>query len=104
MIIGIFFGLALGGGIGIVLEAADTSVHEPRQLQAHFGLPVLAAIPQIWLESDRLKLRRSRIRTVLATSMLIAVGLAGGIANYIWVNGGTVVQEGAPPGATAGGP
>lgn len=91
--IGIFFGLALGAGIGIVLEATDTSVHSARQLQSSLDLPVLAAIPQIWLEADRLKLRRRRIRTAFATFALVGFGLAGGITNYWWVNGTPAVEE-----------
>ncbi len=96
--IGIFFGIALGAGIGIVLEAADPSVHSVRQLQAAVGIPVLAAIPEIWLEVDRLKLRRSRIRTAFATFALVVFGLAGGVANYWWVNGSVGVEEPARDG------
>jgi polysaccharide chain length determinant protein (PEP-CTERM system associated) len=84
--IGLIFGLAMGAGIGIVLEAADSSVHTARQLQAHFDLPVLAAIPEIWLESDRVRLRRLRIRNaVLAMGATVFV-VIGGWASYHWVN------------------
>jgi polysaccharide chain length determinant protein (PEP-CTERM system associated) len=98
VLIGIFFGLAMGGGIGIVLEAADSSIHTPRQLAGVLDLPVLAAIPEIWLETDRLRLRRKRIVTAFATVSLVAVGLVGGVANYWWVNGGLAVESefGAP--------
>ncbi len=85
--IGLVFGLAAGAGLGIVLEAADSTVHTARQLQTGFELPVLAAIPQIWLESDRLRARRSRIITAVATMAVIVVVLIGGYANYWWVNG-----------------
>ncbi len=84
--IGLVFGLAMGVGMGILLEAADTSVHTTRQLQSYFDLPVLAAIPQIWLESDRLRLRRTRIRTAFATVALSVFVVFGGYANYWWVN------------------
>jgi polysaccharide chain length determinant protein (PEP-CTERM system associated) len=87
IVIGVFFGLGLGGGLGIVLEAADASIHEPRQLQASLNIPVLASIPQIWFETDRLKQRRARLRTAAATAVLVMFGLAGGAANYMWVNG-----------------
>jgi hypothetical protein len=89
IIIGVIFGLAMGAGLGIVLEAADASIHNARQLQASFNLPVLVAIPQIWLESDRMRQRRSRIRTAFATLGLIVFALVGGAANYVWVNGGS---------------
>jgi uncharacterized protein involved in exopolysaccharide biosynthesis len=84
--IGLVFGLAMGAGIGIVLEAADTSVHTARQLQSQFELPVLAAIPEIWLESDRLRVRRTRIKTTVATVTLSVLVVFGGYANYWWVN------------------
>jgi polysaccharide chain length determinant protein (PEP-CTERM system associated) len=87
IVIGMVFGLALGGGLGIVLEAADSSIHEARQLQASLNLPVLASIPQIWFESDRLKQRRARLRTAAATAALVVFALVGGAANYVWVNG-----------------
>ena len=58
MILGAMFALAMGGGVGILLEATDPSVHTARQLQASLRIPVLAAIPQIWLESDRAAQRR----------------------------------------------
>ncbi len=91
--IGLIFGLAAGAGLGIVLEAADSTVHTARQLQTGFELPVLAAIPEIWLESDRLRARRSRILMALATTAVVVLVLIGGYANYWWVNG---VPSGTP--------
>ncbi|MGI9591505.1 MAG: hypothetical protein ACR2P8_09060, partial [Myxococcota bacterium] len=99
IIIGIIFGLAMGAGVGIVLEAADASIHTARQLQASFNLPVLVAIPEIWLESDRMRLRRSRIKSALATVALVAFALVGGAANYVWVNGGAGQEEAVEEGA-----
>ena len=87
IVIGVVFGLALGGGLGIVIEAADGSIHEARQLQTALNLPVLASIPQIWFESDRLKQRRGRLRIAAATAAMVMFALAGGAANYVWVNG-----------------
>lgn len=87
LMLGILFGGALGGGVAIVLEAADTTAHDPRRLQSSFGLPVLAAIPRIWLEADRVAQRRKRLRTVAATAAVVLFALAGGAANYMWVNG-----------------
>ena len=85
--LGVFFGLALGGGLAVVIEAADTTAHNPRRLQSSFGLPVLASIPRIWLEADRVALRRKRLRTALATAAVVAFALVGGVANYMFVNG-----------------
>lgn len=108
MVIGAFFGLALGCGLGIFLEIADASIHEARQLQASLNIPVLASIPQIWFESDRLKQRRARLRVAAATAALVMFGLVGGAANYVWVNGMpsglsmTGAEEAAGPAAGGG--
>ena len=69
------------------MEAADPTVHDARQLQASLNIPVLAAIPEIWLESDRLRKRRSTFRQSFATAALVVLALVGGGANYVWVNG-----------------
>jgi polysaccharide chain length determinant protein (PEP-CTERM system associated) len=104
VILGLVFALAIGGAIGIMLEAIDPSVHTARQLQSSLRLPVLAAIPRIWLESDRASQRRARVRSALATVAVAAFGLVGGAVNYVWVNGGgssASDQEGAPPAVAA---
>ncbi len=87
ILVGVLFGLAMGGAAGIVTEAADPTVHDARQLQASLNIPVLAAIPEIWLESDRLQKRRSTFRQSFATAALVVLALIGGAANYVWVNG-----------------
>jgi len=87
VVLGIFFALAIAGAMGVLLEASDPSIHTPRQLQAALSMPVLGAIPEIWLESDRKSQRRSRIRTGMATATLVLFALVGGALNYQWVNG-----------------
>lgn len=87
LVLGVFLGLAVGAGVGILLETIDTSAHDARQLQSRLQLPVLAAIPQIWLESDRAQLRRKRLRESIAVAGLVLFALVGGAANYVWVNG-----------------
>ena len=87
LILGAVFALMLGMGVGILLEALDSSPHDSRQLQNRLALPVLASIPAIWLESDRMYQRRARTRTALATVAVVAFALVGGAANYMWVNG-----------------
>jgi polysaccharide chain length determinant protein (PEP-CTERM system associated) len=104
VILGLVFALAIGGAVGILLEAIDPSVHTARQLQSTLRLPVLAAIPRIWLESDRASQRRARVRGALATVAVAAFGLVGGAVNYVWVNGGgssAPAEQGAPPAVAA---
>jgi polysaccharide chain length determinant protein (PEP-CTERM system associated) len=87
LILGTLFAMMVGLGVGILFEALDTSPHDARQLQTRLALPVLASIPEIWLESDRLRQRRSRTRTGLATAAVVMFALVGGYANHLWVNG-----------------
>ena len=108
VVLGLFFAVAFAGAVGILMEASDPSIHTPRQLQAALGIPVIGAIPQIWLESDRKQRSRQRIRTVFATSAFVIFGLAGGAVNYLWVNGGllsgqTVEELPSGEGVTDGG-
>ena len=83
LLLGIVFALAAAAGVGVLLEATDTSPHDARQLQTRMQLPVLAQIPQIWLESDRVRQRRSRIRTALATTALVTFALVGGCGQLL---------------------
>ncbi len=109
VIIGLLFGLVLGAGAAVLLEGTDSSVHTARQVQVAANLPVLASIPQIWLESDRAAQRRRRMRELLATAAVVLFALVGGAANYAWVNGmpgflaGDAVEEGET-GSDAAGP
>ena len=87
MTLGSLFAIALGVGVGIMRESVDSSLHSARELQTAVSIPVLAAIPKILLERDLAALRRSRIKTSLAAAFAICFALAGGAANYLWVNG-----------------
>jgi polysaccharide chain length determinant protein (PEP-CTERM system associated) len=87
VVLGVIFALALGGAVGVLWEAVDPAVHDAHQLQASLRIPVLAAIPQIWLEADRARLRGRRLRTAFGATSLVVFALVGGAANYVWVNG-----------------
>jgi len=92
VILGLFFAVVVAAGMGILLEASDASIHTPQQLQTALALPVLGAIPEICLESDRRNQRRCRVRTALATAALVVFALVGGALNYLWVNGSAVLE------------
>jgi succinoglycan biosynthesis transport protein ExoP len=94
VVLGAIFGVAVGIGTALLLEATDTSSHDARQLQTRIALPVLAAIPEILLESDRVRMRRKRVRMAMATTGLVGFVLLGGAANYLWVNGAPRFLEG----------
>jgi hypothetical protein len=99
IVLGVVFGIGVGAGLALLLEVTDTSPHLARQLQSQIELPVLASIPQIWLEGDRALLRRKRLRTALGTAGLVVFALVGGMANYLWVNGMSRVSGPAAPAA-----
>jgi succinoglycan biosynthesis transport protein ExoP len=85
--IGLVFGLALGAGVAVLLEVLDSSFHGARQLQTALRFPVLASIPGIVLESDRVAMRRRRIRNAVAAVAVTFVVLAGAVAGNWTVNG-----------------
>ncbi|MBW2272285.1 MAG: hypothetical protein JRG96_03370, partial [Deltaproteobacteria bacterium] len=72
---------------GIVLEGTDSSFHQPRDLQGALGIPVLAAIPSIELESDMVRRRRRLRLQVLAAVLVAGIGIVGGGVTYMYVNG-----------------
>jgi polysaccharide chain length determinant protein (PEP-CTERM system associated) len=93
LMLGLVLGLLAGGGLGLLAEVTDLSFHDPRSLQSRLGIPVLAAVPPVLLESDRALTRTRRMRSAfgaaLVTSLVLVASLAG---NWI-VNG--------PPGPLA---
>ncbi len=99
--VGLLLGLALGGGIAVLLEAGDDSFHSARRLQVALRLPVLASIPSILLERDRALRRRRRVRNLALASLTTLVVLAGSGVGYVVVNGmpGPIraLIEGEPP-------
>ncbi len=86
MALGMIFGMALGGGMAVLLETADDSFHGARSLQSAIKLPVLAQIPGITLESDRVAERRRRAVTAMASAAVVGVVLIGAAAGYVAVN------------------
>ena len=103
--VGLLLGLALGGGIAVLLEAGDDSFHSARRLQAALRIPVLASIPSILLERDRALRRRRRVRNLALASVATLVVLAGSGVGYVVVNGlpGPLrsLIEGEPPAEAA---
>jgi len=83
---GLVLGLALGGMIGLLVESADTSFHGARQLQGALRIPVLAAIPSIVLESDRMASRRRAFRRGVVAAGVVGVVLGGSAFGYWWTN------------------
>ena len=86
IVVGLMLGLALGGGVGLLLESADSSFHGARDLQQKLRIPVLAEIPAILLDADRAAARRHRIRVAIATAAVVLFVLAGSGGGYVRIN------------------
>ncbi|MEN8183518.1 MAG: GNVR domain-containing protein [Myxococcota bacterium] len=87
VVMGLLVGLAMGSGLALARETMDSSFHAPRRLQAALQIPVLAAIPEILLDQDRVRQRRRRMRTAALASALAMLVLAGSSVGYVVVNG-----------------
>jgi len=83
---GLVLGLALGGMTGMLVESADTSFHGARQMQAALRIPVLAAIPKIVLEPDRIAARRRTALQLALVAGVVALVLGASVAGYWWNN------------------
>ena len=94
--IGLLLGLAFGVGYGIAMEAIDTSFHTPRRLQDRLGIPVLAAIPPVFLPSDIAAHRSRLVRRVALAGATAAVVVVVSAAGYWWQS-----VRGAPRGDQA---
>jgi polysaccharide chain length determinant protein (PEP-CTERM system associated) len=100
---GLLLGLALAAAAAVLMEASDSSYHEPRTLQERLRIPVLASIPGILLESDRLVRRRKRFREAVAAAAVTGVMLAASVVGYVVVNKPSLFggEEAAPAAAPA---
>ncbi|MFO0691457.1 MAG: hypothetical protein U0900_22355 [Myxococcota bacterium] len=85
--LGAILGLALGAGIGLVAEVTDSSLHTSSELQTALGIPVLASVPRIMLEADRVARARQNRREAFAAIGVVVFVLLGGAATYLFVNG-----------------
>jgi succinoglycan biosynthesis transport protein ExoP len=97
--LGAILGLALGVGIGLVAEVTDSSLHTSTELQTTMGIPVLASVPQIMLESDRVERTRRLWRESIAAVAVVVFVLIGGGATYFVVNIWGLGRSAPPPAA-----
>ena len=81
ILFGIVAGLAGGFGAVFFLDNMDNSIKTPEGIKASFNLPVLAVIPRIVTEQDKIKMKRMD-RTVYGLSIA-----------YLAVIGGLFVKE-----------
>jgi polysaccharide chain length determinant protein (PEP-CTERM system associated) len=93
LMLGLMLGMMTGAGLGLLAEVTDLSFHDPRSLQSRLGIPVLAAVPAVLLESDRALARTRRVRSVFGATIVTSAVLFASLAGNWIVNG--------PPGPLA---
>jgi succinoglycan biosynthesis transport protein ExoP len=103
IILGLMLGVGAGAGLALLLDATDSSYHTPRAVQVALRLPVLASIPAILLDADRMRMRRRAIREALAAVAVAGFVLTGALVGYVVVNRPHLLGLGdqAPPPAAA---
>jgi polysaccharide chain length determinant protein (PEP-CTERM system associated) len=84
--LGLMFGIVAGAGVALMLDAMDSSYHDPRALQVALRLPVLASIPAILLDADRMRMRRRHMREAVAAVAVTGFVLTGALVGYVYVN------------------
>jgi len=103
VLIGLVLGLAIGAGVAVVTENADTSFHDSAGVQTGLRIPVLASIPAIVLDADRVWLRRRRMRRFVYVATVSAVTLIAAAGGYAYNNGlaafrsHATIETNAPP-------
>jgi uncharacterized protein involved in exopolysaccharide biosynthesis len=81
---GLFFSFMFGMGLVVLVEVSDHSVRKAQDVQSFFELPVLATIPNMMLEAERIRQAALRRSMWIAGSILLVV-LAGSLALVVFL-------------------
>jgi hypothetical protein len=84
--LGLMLGVGAGAGLALLLDAADSSYHEGRTLQASLRIPVLSSIPSVLLDVDRQRQRRRNLRDAIVAAVFGGAVLASSLFGYVFVN------------------
>jgi len=71
IVIGIFLGITIGLGTGILAEALDGSIRNTRDIRSILGMPPIVAIPEIYTAVDLKRIRFSRFMYSTTISMVV---------------------------------
>jgi uncharacterized protein involved in exopolysaccharide biosynthesis len=85
--LGLVLGVMAGSGLALLAEVTDRSFHDPRSLQSRLGIPVLAAVPPVLLESDRVFARARAVRRIFGVAIVASVVIVASVAGNWMVNG-----------------
>lgn len=97
--LGLMLGIGAGAGIALLLDAADSSYHDARHLQASLRIPVLSSIPSVLLDADRQRRRRRNLRDAIAAMLVGGAVVASSLVGYVvvnkphWLPGGAAAEE-----------
>jgi succinoglycan biosynthesis transport protein ExoP len=86
---GLIAGIAVGGGLGMLQELRDRSIHSERDLQYYIPLPVIGALPDIATKEKVSAVRKRRL-IKLAFSSVASAMIVAAIAFLYWKNYGGV--------------
>jgi polysaccharide chain length determinant protein (PEP-CTERM system associated) len=78
-------GLAAGGGLSFFIESLSTSFKDPTELEDFLNVPVVCAVPTIYLKRELVK--RRVIHFALNSILLLAGGAILSVAVYFWKQG-----------------
>jgi len=59
-------GFGIGGGLIFLLEFLDTSFRKPEDIESFLGLPILAAVPELYNRKKEVRQRLDRILSLVA--------------------------------------
>lgn len=70
--------MLVGAALAFLLDGMDDRIRSPRQAEGAYGIPVLAAIPVMSLQTQRLLTANPTVPTLLLSITLVLLGLAMG--------------------------
>jgi polysaccharide chain length determinant protein (PEP-CTERM system associated) len=82
--LGTAIGLMLGLAVAALLEYRDRTFHSLQDVQEVLQLPIVAHVPFVMVEGDRVRLRRIRIMSAVGVFVVAAAGVYGFWALQLW--------------------
>jgi uncharacterized protein involved in exopolysaccharide biosynthesis len=73
VLFGVFMSFMFGMGLVVLTEISDHSLRQARDVQTFLGVPVLANVPRVILEADRLRQAAARRMMWVAGSILLVL-------------------------------
>jgi len=84
ILFGLFFSFMFGMGLMVMVEVSDHSLRKAPDVQTFFEVPVLATIPMMLLEAERIRRAALRRSMWIAGSILLVL-LAGSLALFVFL-------------------